>query len=334
LAVHVDDTLGGGTLKFHALMNDVALNLKVGSKETGTFHYKGLRVTTIQTNDVFEIVVDGDEYLDSTVPMVLPSGLHDDAMLPPADITNYRSVAECIGYRASAFRPDLALEASLLGRSFVTPTVRNARKANSVLEWAKIHRYNLNFRRCAVSLIAFSDSAGRNDESTQGGRLFVLANEDRHKVAGWIHWESRKVKRVCRSTTTGETLSLGESYDTSMWLSQIWSELTGRKLKVRLVVDSMGSMKNVLTTKLPVEKRLRIDLACIRQGLRNGDFEITWVPSRANLSDPLRKESESDTARLKPCTLCEGAQAVLVSKVIKWFKRWENGLVWRHPITG
>jgi hypothetical protein len=31
---------------------------------------------------------------------------------------------------------------------------------------------------------------------------------------------------------------------------------------------------------------------------------------------------------------CEGAQAVLVSTVIKWFKRWENGLVWRHPITG
>jgi hypothetical protein len=87
-----------------------------------------------------------------------------------------------------------------------------------------------------------------------------------------------------------------------MWLSQIWSELTGRKLKVRLVVDSMGSMKNVLTTKLPVEKRLRNDLACIRQGLRNGDFEISWVPSRANLSNPLTKESESDTARLKPCT--------------------------------
>jgi hypothetical protein len=32
--------------------------------------------------------------------------------------------------------------------------------------------------------------------------------------------------------------------------------------------------------------------------------------------------------------MCEGARAVLVSKVIKWFKRWENGLVWRHPITG
>jgi hypothetical protein len=40
---------------------------------------------------------------------------------------------------------------------------------------------------------------------------------------------------------------------------------------------------------------------------------------------------------LDQCTTannCEGAQAVLVSKVIKWFKRWENGLVWRHPITG
>jgi hypothetical protein len=45
-----------------------------------------------------------------------------------------------------------------------------------------------------------------------------------------------------------------------MWLKRIWMELTGKDLKVRLVVDSQGALRNAVTTKLPAEKRLRIDL--------------------------------------------------------------------------
>jgi hypothetical protein len=119
-------------------------------------------------------------------------------------------------------------------------------------------------------------------------------------VAGWVFWESREVKRVCRSTATGEVLSLEESYDTAMWLRKIWLELTGYELKTRLVVDSMGAVKSVITTMLPAEKRLRIDLAVIRQGLRQVHFNITWVPSRLNRSDPLTKEADSEAFRLRP----------------------------------
>jgi hypothetical protein len=60
------------------------------------------------------------------------------------------------------------------------------------------------------------------------------------------------VKRVCRSTATGEILSLGGSYDTSMWLKRIWIELTVKDLKVRLVVDSQGALRNAVTTSRDV----------------------------------------------------------------------------------
>lgn len=202
---------------------------------------------------------------------------------------------------ASAFRPDLALETSLLGRVFQKPKVRDARKANAILSWAKENPYALRFRKGATCLTAFSDSAGPHEEATQGGRIFALTNDDGHYVAAWIYWESRKVKRVCRSTATGEILSLQDCFDTSMWLQQIWLELTGQKLRVRLIVDSRGALNNVTTTTLPTEKRLRIDLGDLRKGLRKGKFEITWVPSRANLSDPLTKESECESDRLRPC---------------------------------
>jgi hypothetical protein len=109
------------------------------------------------------------------------------------------------------------------------------------------------------------------------------------------------MKRVCRSTATGETLSLCEGHDAAVWLRHIWKELTGERLKLHLITDSMVLLMNVLTIKLPMEKRLRIYHAGLRAGLRNGEFDISWLPSRANLSDPLTKEADGEHPRLSPC---------------------------------
>jgi Reverse transcriptase (RNA-dependent DNA polymerase) len=137
LAVHVDDTVGGGTEFFYLIMEEVARDLKIGSTERDNFHYKGLRISTVdRSGDAageFEIIVDGDEYLDSLIPMIVPEGQHD-LILSPSAATDFRSVVGCIGYLASSFRPDLALEASLLSRVFQCPTVRDAVKANATLQ--------------------------------------------------------------------------------------------------------------------------------------------------------------------------------------------------------
>jgi hypothetical protein len=84
-------------------MDDVACDLRLGSKESRNFHYKGLRISTIGIDKDFEITVDGDEYLDSTLPMQLPKGLHASDHLAPHEITNFRSIAGCIGYMSRSF---------------------------------------------------------------------------------------------------------------------------------------------------------------------------------------------------------------------------------------
>jgi hypothetical protein len=99
--------------------------------------YKGLRVSAVSRAGggpgEFEIVVDGDEYVDSALPMTIPSGPWD-ADLAPAAPTDFRSVAGCIGYVVSFFRPDLSRDASLLSRTFTRPTVNDAVKENATLE--------------------------------------------------------------------------------------------------------------------------------------------------------------------------------------------------------
>jgi hypothetical protein len=133
---------------------------------------------------------------------------------------------------ASAFRPDLSLEASLLSRAFIDPTTFDARKANATLLWAQENRYPLVFRLGTKYLTVFSDAEGPHEHGTQGGRIYALTDLESQKVSGWIFWESRKVKRVCSSTATAEILSLGDAFDGAMWLKQVWLELSGQSVEV------------------------------------------------------------------------------------------------------
>jgi hypothetical protein len=190
----------------------------------------------------------------------VPSGEAEEPLLPAA-VLEYMSVVGSVNYVASSFRPDVSVDASILGRAFARPTIRDSRKANAALAWIQQNRYPLRFRKGTSQLTAFCDSAGPSDVGTQGCRLFALTDNDGHRVCGWIYWESKKVKRVCRSSATGEVLSLGEAYDTGIWLKQLWLELPDQEVSFRIVVDSMGVAKNIVSTKLPSEKRLRIDLA-------------------------------------------------------------------------
>jgi hypothetical protein len=204
---------------------------------------------------------------------------------------------------AFSFWPELAVECSMLGRVFLSPSITDERKVNATLAWAKANPYVLKYLPGAKRLVGFADSAGPTPQGTQGGRLFALTNEDGFQVCAWICWESRKVKRVCSSSNTGELLSRTEAFDTSMWLQQLWFELTGNKVPVELVIDSNGTSQNAATTLLPAERRSRTDMSKHRQGLRRGEYIWTWVPGRANLSDPMTKEILGKGG--SPLTPCE-----------------------------
>lgn len=159
---------------------------------------------------------------------------------------------------------------------------------------AKISSFSRIFAR------ACSSAAGPSENGTQGGRLYCFADHLSERVSGFVHWESRKNSRVCRSTSTAEILTVGDGLDTGIWLRQLWFEMTGKKVDMKIVTDSNGTLKNSTTTKLPTERRNRIDMALLRQALRRGEYRRTWVPSRANLADSLTKMTAKGSPGIQP----------------------------------
>jgi hypothetical protein len=103
----------------------------------GPFLYAGLRISTCpithgRHKGKFAVTVDGNEHLQATKEMEVPSGDAND-LLSPVAATEFRSVAGYIGYMVFSFRPELAVECSMLGRVFLSPSNTDARKVNATL---------------------------------------------------------------------------------------------------------------------------------------------------------------------------------------------------------
>jgi hypothetical protein len=219
LALHVDDAIGDCTEEFHGVMEKIGETLAVGSHDTSNLRCKGLRVSTVFKDEqiVFVINVDGDDYLAYCRTMDVPLG-EDADLLQPQSMIDYRSVVGTICYASSEFRPDLAWETSTLSRQFVTQTILDAKRANAALQCAQKNRVILKYRRDVENLTMLRDGSLGNldDRKSQGGRIACLTNKTGHSVASWIFWESRTIKRVCRSSSSSEVLSAVEGYDATM----------------------------------------------------------------------------------------------------------------------
>jgi hypothetical protein len=65
--------------------------------------------------------------------------------------------------------------------------------------------------------------------------------------------------------------------------------MSGQDLDALLVTDSESLQQKAVSTALPTEKRLRIDMALLRQGLCRGEYGLVRAGSSSNLANPLAK---------------------------------------------
>jgi hypothetical protein len=131
LALYVDDALGGVSQALVEqclrLVNDDILALKKLLRRNLTDFLLGLRVRMLRKTSgplkgKFVIIFDGNDYLDSTEKMEI-RGNDDSRRLGVEEITGFRSVVGSVGYMATSFLPGLSVEASMLGRFRLYPTV-------------------------------------------------------------------------------------------------------------------------------------------------------------------------------------------------------------------
>ena len=99
------------------------------------------------------------------------------------------------------------------------------------------------------------------------------------------------MKRVCRSTIAVETMTLLEAPETCFWLSHIINEMLDIPLGItKIYCDNKSLTEAAHSTTAIEEKRLRVDLAAIRQSISRNEFKLRWIKTKHQLADSLTKQ--------------------------------------------
>ena len=141
----------------------------------------------------------------------------------------------------------------------------------------------------------FTDAsfANNKDLSLQIGYVIVLT--DRNHSANIIHWSSIKCKRVTRSVLASELYGLAHGFDIGAAIkSTIQNILQLEQLPLVLCTDSKSLYDCLVKLGTTQEKRLMVDLMCLRQAYERREItEIKWINGGSNPADAMTKS--------KPC---------------------------------
>ena len=149
---------------------------------------------------------------------------------------------------------------------------------------------NKAIRKLKSSEVTCSITNLKNGGSRGAFIIFLYGNNKHASIA----WTSRKLKRVVKSTLSGETLALEESLETCFMIKSLLAELIGKGNYQNIVpicfyTDNKSLVDTINSIKMLTEKRLQVDI-CVREMTEERQVkQITWCDSRSQLADCLTK---------------------------------------------
>ena len=298
IVIHVDDFLYGGSTQFERKIEEIRQKFIVGSEFSTPFKYVGLNVNKINE----AIIIDQHNYIENTEEVDIINRSDKARALNVDEQREYRGVCGQLNWVASQTRPDLSFDVCRLSTSLNGATVDELIQANKAVRKCKQRSVSIKFPRLEkpLHLEAFCDASYANLKggSSQGGMIIFLKGKN-GKISP-LSWSSRKIKRVCRSTLTAETMALLEVSETCIWLSHIINELLHDSLETtEIFTDNKSLFEAAHSTTSVEEKRLRVDLAAIRQSISRKEFTLQWIDTKHQLADALTKQGADSTKLLQ-----------------------------------
>ena len=307
LACHVDDFIWGGTENFkQTVVQEIRQTFKVGKEESKTFQYIGMEMFS----DGNTILLHQSKYGESleSIPLEKSRAFQKHEVMSVQEKQAYRSKIGQILWTSRQSRPDVVFDACQLASKINDGKVEHLQEANKVIRRIKSEQVDLKFHNLGsgqLSLLVYTDASLGNllDGGTQGAYIIFLANEKGKVIP--ICWNSKKIRRVVRSTLAGETLAIAEGIDVAIFVSTLFTELTTGTpapdgLPLICVTDCKSLHDALKSTKQVGEKRPRLEISGIKELMeKNIVKEVKWQTSHTQLADCLTKRGASSAKLLQ-----------------------------------
>ena len=295
--MHVDDFLWGGTEWFeNTIVAKIRNHFQIREQNCNVFKYIGMSIEQYENG----VIVHQNEYCKTLQAIQInPSRINNkDLICTVEEKEKYRSLVGQLGWLCTNSRPDLSYDVLELSCKVNEPKIGDIFDANKCLKKACIFESSVYFPKLNdlsnCKLVVFSDASHANlpnGVSSAGGFIVFLADSKRNVCP--LYWESRKIRRVVKSTLAAETLAAADAIDNAYYLGEILSQIlfkNKRKIPIELYVDNKSLYDNVFSVKNVTEKRLRIDIAAIKELVTEEKLKVKWVETKCQLADGLTKK--------------------------------------------
>ena len=179
-------------------------------------------------------------------------------------------------------------------------TVSDLIAANKIVKFIQNTTTNIripNFDIEPLNIKLYSDASFSNlpNGGSQGG--FIILLSDKYNNVGPIAWSSINLKRVTRSTIAAKTLALSDGCDTSYFVASLTKEMIFMEqhndINIEAFTDNRSLYETLHTKKPILDKRLRIEIAALREMYEKNELQISWTEKQHQLSDILTKGGAS-----------------------------------------
>ena len=298
ICLYVDDFLWVGTDSFKKRIIDKLSDMfTIGSKVSRAFKYIGLNIESKNDHSTLDQI----DYCQALRPVPISRRRMQEksSELSSAEKSEFRTSIGQLNWVATQTRPDIAYDICELSVKANKGTISDLLKLNKVIGRVTNDPFKIHFPRMesfqSCSLECYSDASFANlaDSGSQGGLVIFL--QDSRGVKCPIYWQSRKIRRVVKSTLAAETLALVECAEAALYLKRVIRDLCrSGDLPINCYVDNKSLMDTLNSKKNVDDKRLRIDLAILDEMLQRKDINsVSWVETSLQLADCLTKRGAS-----------------------------------------
>jgi hypothetical protein len=200
-------------------------------------------------------------------------------------------------YIASVCQPEAAFDLSVAAQA-KEPTETDIKALNTRIQWQiQNAARGLTFTKLdknSLQLLVFTDAsfANNKDLSSQIGYVLVLA--DGSGKGNILHWSSVKCKRVTRSVLASELYAMAHGFDISTAIKSTIDRILGKTVPIVLCTDSKSLYDCLVKLGTTAEKRLMIDIMCLRQAYERREIaEVKWIKGNTNPADSMTKGKAS-----------------------------------------
>jgi hypothetical protein len=200
-------------------------------------------------------------------------------------------------YIASVCQPEAAYDLSTAAQA-IDVTEDEVNTLNKRLKWQiENAARGIRFAKLAqnsLQLLVFTDASFANNKDFSSQIGYVLALADATGTANIVHWSSTKCKRVTRSVLASELYAMAHGFDIGASIKSTIDKTLGIDLPLAVCTDSKSLYDCLVKLGTTAEKRLMIDVMCLRQAYERREIaEVKWINGSSNPADSMTKEKAS-----------------------------------------